>query len=504
MNFADFVLDKSTKSLDKTAIIHKEQEYSYENLNNAVNCFTAKINNLNLTLDEKIVIISDNSFFFIVAYFGIIKSGRVAVPLSPEFGKNNLLYVYSNCDVRFTCVQNKYLDRIKELGIPQDYICIDQPLNSSQTSKEYFYLFDLSVESNASNIIREEDLAVIIFTSGSTGIPKGVMLSHKNLIANTSSIIKYLELMPSDRIMVVLPFSYCFGTSLLHTHLRVGGSVVINNQFMFPGKVLNEINEKKCTNFAGVPSNYQILLRKSPLKKMTFPTLRLVQQAGGKLPNPLIQELRDALPTTRIFIMYGQTEATARISYLPPELLDKKLGSIGKGIPGTFIEVINKENMNVKPGEIGEIVASGDNVMVGYWKDPQGTASVIRNGKLYTGDLGIIDNDGFVFLTDREKDIIKCGGYRVSPKEIEDYLAELKDIVEVGVIGIPDEILGEAIKAFIVISENSTVSTQGLILYCQKHFPPFKVPREIQIIKTLPKNTSGKVDKPALRKISKL
>ncbi|MHA1900242.1 MAG: class I adenylate-forming enzyme family protein, partial [Promethearchaeota archaeon] len=268
-------------------------------------------------------------------------------------------------------------------------------------------------------------------------------------------------------------------------------------------KVLNEINEKKCTVFAGVPSTYQILLRRSPLKKMTFPTLRLIQQAGGKLANTFISELREALPNTQIFIMYGQTEATARLSYLPPDLLDTKLGSIGKGIPNTILEVLNKEGKPVKPGEIGELVASGDNITLGYWKDPETTAKTFRNGKLYTGDIGTVDDEGYIFLTDREKNILKVGGFRVSPKEVEDYIAKLDDVVEVGIIGIPDEILGEAMKAYISLVENSKLTKDMIKKYCKNHFPNHKIPKEIEFLKSLPKNNSNKLDRIKLKQMHK-
>jgi acyl-CoA synthetase (AMP-forming)/AMP-acid ligase II len=349
----------------------------------------------------------------------------------------------------------------------------------------------------------KEDLAVLIFTSGSTGIPKGVMQTHRNIEVNTLSIIEYLNLTDTDRIMVVLPFSYCFGTSLLHTHLRVGGQCVLNNQFMFPGKVLNEINEKECTGFAGVPSHYQILLRKSPLKSMKFPTLKYCQQAGGKLSNSFILELYETLPTTKIYIMYGQTEATARLSFLPPELLLTKLGSIGKGIPGVTLEVLNKENLPVKGEEVGEIVASGDNITKGYWQDEGETKKIFRNGKLYTGDLAKMDEEGFIYLTDREKEILKIGGFRVSPKEIEDSIVKMDEVVEAAVIGVEDQILGEAIKAFISLTSKSSLTEKQIIEYCKKELAEYKVPKFIEFIDQIPKNTSGKIDKVSLRLINK-
>jgi acyl-CoA synthetase (AMP-forming)/AMP-acid ligase II len=174
------------------------------------------------------------------------------------------------------------------------------------------------------------DLASLMFTSGSTGAPKGVMVSHRNIEVNARDIVGYMGLTPEDRVMVVLPFNYCFGLSLLHTHLMAGATLVLNNQFMYPENVLLDMQDKACTGIAGVPSTYQILLRKSRLKEMSFPELRWIQQAGGKLPNPFIQEIRSAFPQVRYYLMYGQTEATARLSYLPPERLLDKLGSIGK------------------------------------------------------------------------------------------------------------------------------------------------------------------------------
>jgi len=236
---------------------------------------------------------------------------------------------------------------------------------------------------------------------------------------------------------------------------------------------------------------------------MEFPTLRIAQQAGGKLANAFIQELRAALPSTDVFIMYGQTEATARLSYLPPHLLDTKLGSIGKGIPNTILEVLSKEGKPIKTGEIGELVASGDNITLGYWKDPETTANNFRNGKLYTGDIGTIDDEGYIFLTDREKNILKVGGFRVSPKEVEDYIAKLDDVVEVGIIGIPDDILGEAMKAYISLTSDSTYTGDIITKYCKEHFPNHKVPKEYEFLPRLPKNNSNKLDKVKLKQMDK-
>ncbi len=498
MNLTQYIFENSKNLDDKIAIFQGDKKYSFSELYSLILKISRKLDDLGLSSDEKIVIVSDNSLFFIAAYFGIITSGRVAVPLHNQFGEDNIKYVIDSCKVSCFFLQKKYIKKFDKYGISTKILFSDEKIEDANN------VFDLKIEEGAITQVNDKSkLAVIIFTSGSTGMPKGVMQSHLNIIHNSNSIIEYLQLKESDRIMVVLPFSYCFGTSLLHTHLRVGGQVVLNNRFMFPGKVLKEINEKKCTELAGVPSTYQILLRRSPLKKMTFPTLRLIQQAGGKLANSFISELRETLPNTQIFIMYGQTEATARLSYLPPHLLDTKLGSIGKGIPNTILKVLNKEGKIIKPGETGELVASGNNITLGYWDDPETTAESFKNGNLYTGDIGTVDDEGYIFLTDREKNILKIGGFRVSPKEVEDYIAKLDDVVEVGIIGIFDEILGEAMKAYISLVENSKLTEDIIRNYCKNHFPNHKIPKEYEFLNSLPKNNSNKLDRVKLKHMYK-
>lgn len=338
-------------------------------------------------------------------------------------------------------------------------------------------------------------IASIIFTSGSTALPKGVMISHENIIANTNSIVEYLTLTSDDIIEVVLPFFYCYGLSLLHTHVKAGGSLVLNNSFLLFSTVINDLLKYQCTGFAGVPSHFQILLRKSDtFTKTEFPHLRYVTQAGGKLPEPFIKEFIAAFPAVRFYVMYGQTEATARLSYLPPELLSKKMGAIGKGIPGVTLEVLNKDGNPIKPGEIGEIVAKGKNIMLGYLADERETARVLRDRKLRTGDLATVDDEGYIYLVAREKEILKVGGERVSPKEIEEVIVSLPEVVDCSIVGISDEVLGEAVKVFVVLSDKAErkLSKAEIISHCQKRLSRNKIPKDIQFVDKLPVNATGK------------
>jgi long-chain acyl-CoA synthetase len=236
---------------------------------------------------------------------------------------------------------------------------------------------------------------------------------------------------------------------------------------------------------------------------MSFPKLRWFQQAGGRLPNPFITDILESFPRVRYFLMYGQAEATARLSYLPPDRLSDKLGSIGQGLRSTRLEVLKADGTPVAPGsdEVGEIVATGDNVALGYWHDPEETERYFRDGRLHTGDIARVDEDGFVYVVERERDMIKKGGNRVSAKEVEEVIAELSQVVEAAVVGAPHELLGEAINAFVVTRPGSPLSADAITEHCRNRLPSFKTPEQVVLLPRMPHTASGKIAKPELRKL---
>lgn len=500
-NISDYLL--SGKEESRVALLTRQRSYSYGQLCAASADVAKFLLGSGSLKGDRVLLVAENGFFWVAAYLGILRAGLICVPLSPTMSGQELDYVLKITEPQFAFLQSAFgarnAHRFRETNVVTDN---GLPRVDGMPARPSLGEVQQTVGSAqcAFPPIKGTDLAALMFTSGSTGTPRGVMVSHLNIRANTDSISKYLKLTEKDRIMTVLPFHYCFGTSLLHTHLRVGGSLVLDSRFMYPEAVLQHMLDTQCTGFAGVPSHFQILLRSSSLRRKQFPHLRYVQQAGGHLAPIFLRELQEALPTTQIFVMYGQTEATARLAYLPPEFLDTKTGSIGREIPGSKLLVLNESGEEVKPGEVGEIVAEGDNVTLGYWRAPQETAHCFRNGKLYTGDMATVDEDGFIYVVDRAKDFVKCGGKRIACRQIEDQLLECKELLEAAVVAVPDDILGEAVKAFVVPRLSNGNGLRDILNdFCKKHMPPQLVPKEIIRLQALPKNSAGKVLKQNLR-----
>ena len=482
MNVFDYFFS-TTQNLEKDFVLGSKETISFKQLHeNSLK--VASYLKEHVGENQNIILISPNSVFFITAYLGILKSGNVCVPLNYVVEQDNLDFILDTTDCNTVFITKGLKPRVK---FNDDITLITETESAQIISEQEINTFESEFESDR--------VAEIIFTSGSTGEPKGVMISHKNISANTDSIIKYLKLTEKDIIGVVLPFFYCYGLSLLHTHLKVGGSMVLNNSFMFLGTVINDLKNYKCTGFAGVPSHYQILLKKSQTFKETeFPDLRYVTQAGGKLHAVIIEEFIKAFPDKKFFVMYGQTEATARLSYLPPEVIKTKTSSIGKGIPGVKLKVVKANGEEAAVNEEGELLASGENVMLGYYKDQEDTAKTIKDGWLYTGDIAKIDKDGYIYLMARKKEIIKVGGKRVSPKEIEEVILSIPEVVDCTISGIEDDLLGEALQATIVLSgsRGEAEMKEIIIQKCGKNLATYKVPSSIVFEKSIAMNATGK------------
>jgi long-chain acyl-CoA synthetase len=487
---------------DRVAVIFQKESITFGQLNDLASRLAAYCVDRGVEPGDRVAMLCENSLAAVVAYFGILKAGGVVVSLNAESTPDNLHYMLRHSGAKALIARGRIVSTLGGNTLQDTavrFCVVDGSSPPDHTGVPDFVELAsvLAVKCPREPRIRriDIDLESILYTSGSTGEPKGVMLSHLNTVSNMRSIAQYLGLTVSDRIMAVLPFSYVYGKSLLLTHVLMGGSVVIDNRFMYPNVVIDSMIETGVSGFAGVPSTFTILLARSKIREVKVPTLRYVTQAGGAMPAAVQKQVAVAFHPAELYVMYGATEAAPRLTYLDPADLPRKWGSIGKPVTNVDVFVADEQDKLLPCGETGEIVARGSNIMAGYWKDPEGTAAALRGGLYHTGDLGMVDSDGFLYVVGRKRDILKVRGYRVSCKAIEEALAGMDEVEETAVIGIPDAVLVEAPFAFVVLKPGQQVSERHIKQYLSSRLRPFEIPKNVEFRPGLPKNASGKIMK---------
>ncbi len=341
----------------------------------------------------------------------------------------------------------------------------------------------------------DEELAVLMPTSGSTGVPRLVMVSHGNLRANTEAIVRSQHLGPDEKAMLIMPVSYCFGASVMHSHLYQGGGVVFDSRFMFPDKVLRAINTSGCTTFAGVPAVYNILLRRSNFRSIQLPELRRFLQAGGALAPESVREIHSVVPTVEFFVMYGQTEATARISYVPPDRLGEKLGSVGLPMDNLMIRIVGDDGRELPAGQTGEIQVRGPSVCSGYFDDPEATERKFGDSWLKTGDFACRDDEGYLWIKGRTSEFIKIRGVRVSFGEVETKVAAVPGVYECAATAMQHPEAGEALALFIVSDDGASTVAERV----RRALPPQWTCVSVRVVPQLPKTENGKIARSQLR-----
>ncbi len=504
----DFLVQSVASFPEKEAVIETDRRVTYAEILRDASIVASWLHRQGVVLGDRVIILEDKPVNYITYYFGVLMAGGVVVAMNSQTSADSVAYQVKNCGA--SCVLSdipfiKYFKPLLKGATTLKGVLVSR--NDEEVLAELAIQcdsFEVLSENNENPtvldvLIQSSDLAQIIYTSGTTGDPNGVMLSHANLVENTRSIVEYLQLTERDKAMAVLPFFYSYGNSLLLTHFCVGGSLVVNQSFIYPNVILKMMKEEQVTGFSGVPSTFAIFMNRSAIRQYQFPSLRYVCQAGGAMAPALAKEVKGILPNTDVYIMYGQTEASARLSYLEPADFFRKAGSIGKAIPGVDLKVLKDDGSPVAVDEVGEIVAAGKNIMRGYWNNPEKTSAVLRDGLLWTGDLAKIDEEGFLYIVSRKSDMIKSGAHRIGPKEIEEVIHELPGVHEVAVIGMPDVILGESILACIVLADQGACSDREVKRYCREKLPPYKLPKEVIFVDELPKTASGKIRKKVLK-----
>jgi amino acid adenylation domain-containing protein len=463
----------------------------------------------------------ENSAEAVIAIYAVLKAGAAFVVLNSAMKYRKLSYIMNDCTARaiiFHAVKSEVVGQALEsiehpcqaLSISDsgDDLAVNLP-NGIDCTWVFRPDIRLDVTERISRrlhsnpLVIDQDLSALIYTSGSTGEPKGVICSHLNMISAARSIIQYLGNDPADIILVALPLSFDYGLYQVIMAFMFGGTIVLEKNFVYPNKVLELIQKERVTGFPIVPTIAALLLKMGNLGKYNLSSLRYMTNTGAAMPVPHIRRLRELFPTVRFFSMYGLTECK-RVSYLPPEELDLRPSSVGKAIPNCEVFILDDEGREVAPGQSGELVIRGSNVMRGYWNAPKLTNETYKNGLLageyllYSGDLFRQDEDGYLYFLGRKDDMIKCRGERVSPKEVENALCEMENVLEAAVVGVPDEVLGSAVKAFVVPYPGAVITERDVQKFAKENLEPIMVPKYVEIAKDLPRTANGKINKKAL------
>ena len=485
----------------------------YAAVDAAANRTARLLRDLGVRPGDRVAILAHNGLEYVRAWYGALKAGAVAVPLNTATDAGSIGHAIADAGASVLVVGPRLERLVVQSGarlgglrtiVTAGPAAAREAIATAAAGPDVVPLANADALSPAPMGGVGLDAtapAAIIYTSGSTGTPRGAVLSHKAIVANTRSILAYLPLVPDDRVLVVLPFHYVYGKSLLTTASAVGATLVIENRFQYPAVALDTLAREACTGLAGVPSTFAILVHRANLaeRARALPALRWVTQAGGGMSPALTRQLVDALPGRRVHVMYGATEASARLAHLPPEELPEAIGSIGRAIPGVDLTVRRADGTPCDVDEVGELHARGDNLMTGYWNDPEETARVLGPHGYATGDLARRDAAGRLWLVGRKKDLLKVGGHRVAAREIEDAIAEHPGVIEVAVVGVPDEILGDRLVAFVVLAPGQTLDAAALGAFLKDRVAGYKIPDQLEVRPDLPRSAAGKVQKDQLR-----
>jgi acyl-CoA ligase (AMP-forming) (exosortase A-associated) len=501
---------------EKEALVDRENRLTFEEAVRKIAGLAEGLRRAGLQRGDRVGIYLETSVLQGLSIFGVSQAGGVFVPINSVLFPEQVAHIAGDCKMtglitsrdKVTSLASvlKNIHSLKFVIVTDadNSIKIAQPVHALNE----FFVLPMPLAWRDWSI--GKDLAALLYTSGSTGKPKGVMLSHEQVIAGSSIVSDYLGITSEDRIIGVLPLSFDAGLNQLMTAVQQGGTYVPMT-FVFAREIIKMLQREKITGMAGVPTLWSLMAQpNSGLAKYDLPHLHYITNTGGRMPQTILNALRSALPATRIFLMYGLTEAF-RSTYLPPEELDRRPTSMGKAIPNTEILIVNEHSQSCKPGEVGELVHRGPTVSMGYWGQPELTAKVLRPHPFlptelgteericYSGDLVKMDEDGFLYFVGRRDTMIKSSGFRISPTEVEEVLFQSGQVRQAAVIGIPDEVLGQSIKAFVVSKNGDGIDTNVLLGFCAEKMPRHMVPKAVEILEELPIMSNGKVNYVALR-----
>ncbi|MXS84359.1 acyl-CoA ligase (AMP-forming), exosortase A system-associated [Nitrosomonas sp. HPC101] len=509
--FHELVYQSADRAINPVALIDQKRHLSYPALAEAVQSFAGILHTFNLSRGERVAVYLEKRLETVIALFGTSAAGGAFVPANPLLKAEQVAYILNDCNVRILVTSADRLNLLSPvLSQCHDLhtvITVDEFQGSPPASGPNIVSWQ-QAQTSSSKAVRlprciDSDMAAILYTSGSTGKPKGVVLSHRNLVTGAKSVSQYLSNRANDRILAVLPLSFDYGLNQLNTAFYVGATAVLMN-YLLPRDILSIIKREQITGLAAVPPLWTQLAQ---LDWQGIQTLRYITNSGGAMPRSTLSRLRNALPDTEIFLMYGLTEAF-RSTYLPPEEVDSRPDSMGKAIPNAEVMVLREDGTHCASGEPGELVHRGPLVSMGYWNDPGKTSARFRpltprqSGltlpelAVWSGDTVRMDEEGYLYFIGRRDDMIKTSGYRVSPTEIEEVIYATETVAEAAAFGAPHPTLGQAIVVVAVPKTGLELNQDILSAACKNHLPAFMQPGLITLRQTsLPRNPNGKIDR---------
>lgn len=490
------LFEQARLNVNKTAIVDGEHTYTYGTLANLVEATAATLLQHGLQPGERVSIYLDKTIESVVALYAVWTAGGVAVPVNEGLKSRQVDHIVTNSGSKLFLSSQRMISKLDEAIFKNTRVLqVDLLPKDAGVSRRL-------QDSN------HRKPATILYTSGSTGRPKGILISHANLLAGVRIVSEYLGIQEDERIISILPFSFDYGLNQLLTSVGKGATLVLQRSH-FPPDICRALQKHHITAMAAVPPLWiQMMQGYSPFPTMSFPSLRYITNSGGVFPVDLVRRYRAHLPHTRIVLMYGLSEAF-RSAYLPPDQVDVRPNSMGKAIPETDLYVLDEQGRECPPGQVGELVHRGPTVAMGYWKDPETTRTVFRpnpfapHGEervVYSGDLVKKDEEGYLYFVSRRDQMIKSQGFRVSPEEVEESVFASGMVSEVAVCGESDPVSGTVIVAHIVPLDRETFTTRELLSYCQREMPSYMVPRMVHLHDSLPRTTSGKLDRKSLKK----
>jgi acyl-CoA synthetase (AMP-forming)/AMP-acid ligase II len=494
----DYLEKQAKERPTKPAILSKEGEITFSDLNIFSNRLANRLLKVGVKKGDRVVVLFQNCPEFCVAYFAILKMGAIAVILDFRLSPAEMEPIFQEAEVSalITSVRQKdFIDRVLKTVLTLQHIVVTEA--ESEEIRDWHSYEEIIGKESSEKIsipLREEDEALYLYTSGTTGKPKGVVLTNNHLTCFPETVHHAMQISERDTYGLVLPISHIVGPIVLNLMVECGMSVSVIDE-MKPKKILDAIQNHRITCLPGTPSVFQMILNVPHWERYDCSSLRKISMMGTVVPEQLMKEFRERYPHLHPIQGYGATETSPLLTMTHLKDAPRKMGSAGKAAPRAELKIVGQDGKEVEVGQVGEIIARGPQIMKGYFKDPKATATKIKDGWYHSGDLGRLDEDGYLYILGRADDMVISGGLNVYPSEVETVLLNHPKVQEAAVVGIPDAKRGQVIRAVVVLKHGETATHQEILSFCKERLASFKIPRQLEFKDSLPKLSTGKIAK---------